>query len=406
MGRELVLVGPEFHRSVVELAEVPFVGLGTDRDYLDVVENPDVWHPRRGWSVLFRDYRRMVVQGAQALRSLTADPSRPDRALIVISHPLALPAVALMREGGAKLHVVNVALAPSNLRTLHDPLMWGPLRVPSWVPMRWRRAAWGLIEGHMIDPATVPEVNAARREFGAAPIAHFVSHLEGTPDLTLTLFPAWFGATQADWPRPLIEGSFPLYDPHSEAPLSAATRAFLDQGPPPIVFTPGSGHAHARAYFEAALDACARLGERALLLTRFDHQVPAPLPEGALWLPYVPLASLLPYVRALVHHGGIGTTAQALRAGTPQVVVPFAYDQFDNGARVQALGVGQVLPARRASGRRLAAALATLITSPSVRPEAAAVAARFAEAPAAGMLCAMVERHFHVASTPFTATAP
>jgi rhamnosyltransferase subunit B len=50
---------------------------------------------------------------------------------------------------------------------------------------------------------------------------------------------------------------------------------------------------------------------------------------------------LLPQVAALVHHGGIGTTAAALAAGIPQLIAPFAFDQFDNAARTVRLGVGQ-----------------------------------------------------------------
>ncbi len=45
-------------------------------------------------------------------------------------------------------------------------------------------------------------------------------------------------------------------------------------------------------------------------------------------------------MRAIVHHGGVGTTALALAAGTPQLVVPLFDDQPDNAARVQRLGVG------------------------------------------------------------------
>ena len=63
------------------------------------------------------------------------------------------------------------------------------------------------------------------------------------------------------------------------------------------------------------------------------------LPPGALHLPYVPFSALLPRLSGLVHHGGIGTSAQALAAGIPQLVVPFAHDQFDNAARLRRLGV-------------------------------------------------------------------
>ncbi len=52
---------------------------------------------------------------------------------------------------------------------------------------------------------------------------------------------------------------------------------------------------------------------------------------------------VLPRAAAFVHHGGIGTTAQALAAGVPQLVVPLAHDQPDNAVRVRRLGVGDFL---------------------------------------------------------------
>jgi UDP:flavonoid glycosyltransferase YjiC (YdhE family) len=51
----------------------------------------------------------------------------------------------------------------------------------------------------------------------------------------------------------------------------------------------------------------------------------------------------------ILHSGGIGTTAQALRSGRPQVIVPFAFDQFDNAERVERLGCGVALSRRKAT---------------------------------------------------------
>ena len=79
------------------------------------------------------------------------------------------------------------------------------------------------------------------------------------------------------------------------------------------------------------------------------------------WQPYAPFDVLLPRVALLVHHGGIGTTAEALRAGVPQLVLPFAFDQFDNGRRVQQMGAGSVLPAAQAHVRRLHQEIARLL---------------------------------------------
>jgi UDP:flavonoid glycosyltransferase YjiC (YdhE family) len=167
--------------------------------------------------------------------------------------------------------------------------------------------------------------------------------MQEVADLSITLFPAWFGQSQPDWPRPLLSGQFQLYDPNADAVLPVELQAFLAQGGPPIVFTPGTGNRQAAAYFSDALEAVQKLGRRAIFLTSHREQVPAELPPTVLWQAYLPFRLLLPHAAALVHHGGIGTTAEALRAGVPQLVVPLGFDQFDNGDRVRALGVGKVL---------------------------------------------------------------
>ena len=122
---------------------------------------------------------------------------------------------------------------------------------------------------------------------------------------------------------------------------------------------------------------------------------------GMLWLPYVALRTLLPRSAALVHHGGIGTTAEALRAGVPQVIVPLAYDQFDNAARVTALGAGASVAggAAGARPRKLAAVLRRLLASEATRTGCARAAARCAE-DAAHDLGVQVEQLLELAPAP------
>jgi rhamnosyltransferase subunit B len=111
-----------------------------------------------------------------------------------------------------------------------------------------------------------------------------------------------------------------------------------------------------------------------------------------LWQAYVPLSALLPHTAALVHHGGIGTTAEALRAGIPQLVAPFAWDQFDNGARIASLGVGMVIPAKRLRPRKLARGLQSLCMSGTIRTQCSLLASRFTPAHDPIALCRDVER--------------
>jgi rhamnosyltransferase subunit B len=261
----------------------------------------------------------------------------------MVAHPLVLPAAQLCRVGRPHLRIAGMFLAPSNLRTCHDPLTLGPLPVPHWFPHSWRQWLFRRLDASLIDPYALPDLNQVRRARGMPPVAHFVDHMQEVADLSITLFPAWFGQSQPDWPRPLLSGQFQLYDPNADAVLPVELQAFLAQGGPPIVFTPGTGNRQAAAYFSDALEAVQKLGRRAIFLTSHREQVPAELPPTVLWQAYLPFRLLLPHAAALVHHGGIGTTAEALRAGVPQLVVPLGFDQFDNGDRVRALGVGKVL---------------------------------------------------------------
>ncbi len=75
-----------------------------------------------------------------------------------------------------------------------------------------------------------------------------------------------------------------------------------------------------------------------------------------------------------MHQGGIGTLAQALRAGQPQVILPVAFDQPDNARRAAALGVGRVLPFEKVTAQRLAFEVAALLDQASYAQAARVIA--------------------------------
>ena len=170
-----------------------------------------------------------------------------------------------------------------------------------------------------------------------------------------------------------------LYDRDEQGDgLPHRLREFLDAGPPPIVFTLGSsGVWVAAGFYQAAAEAALALGKRAVLLTGpVPQNQPVSLPREILAVEYARHSELFPRAAAIVHHGGAGTTGQALRAGKPMVVVPFSHDQPDNGARCERLGVARVVPRRAVSARRLAAALRQLLEDPGVVARAAEVGER------------------------------
>lgn len=361
------------HEPLVRQAGVPFHGTCADPAVLD---DPDLWHPRRGFAVVWN----AVQPGLHELPPLVA--SLPQgQSCVIVAHPLAIPFADLCRADGRPLRIVAAYLAPSNIPTVFDPLTIGPLAIPRWVPKGIRRWMWTRIGRRYLDPVVLPGMNTERAAVGLAPADSLLAFLKEAPDLSVTLFPEWFGRPQPDWPRPLLAGDFPLYDPQPDAAFTPELEAFLREGGRPLVFTPGTGNLQAGMYFQHALAAVRQLGLRAIFLTPHRAQVPASLPATVLWQEYLPLKKLLPHAAALVHHGGIGTTAEALRAATPQLIVPLAFDQFDNGARVQALGAGLVLHHSRLTTRSLTASLRRLMSSPLISLQSDALSTHLSPEP-------------------------
>jgi UDP:flavonoid glycosyltransferase YjiC (YdhE family) len=167
---------------------------------------------------------------------------------------------------------------------------------------------------------------------------------------------------------------FPFFDSHSGGPevLGPALTEFLEEGPPPIVFTLGTFAVLGPGDFYARAAEVARaLGRRAVLLT---GEAAAPRADGDIFrCGYVPHSLLFPRAAVIVHHGGVGTTGQALRAGKPQLIVPHMGDQHDHAHRIERLGVGLSLKARQFAIRRAVPRINRLLDQPSYREQACRV---------------------------------
>src|SRR5262249_61568345 len=134
-------------------------------------------------------------------------------------------------------------------------------------------------------------------------------------------------------------------------------------GPPPMMFTLGTSHGNDPGdFYERSFQTAEMLGRRAVFLGldgalgENAHAVRRSLPPTMIGAGYVPHSLIFPYAEAVVHHGGVGTTAQALRAGKPQLITPFAGDQPDNAMRMCRLGVARQLAPNAYTPRKAAPA--------------------------------------------------
>lgn len=373
-GHRVLMLVPRFHAAMLQASEVPFQTFGTHAQFQAVLDDPDLWDERKGWGVLWNGLAPNLGALQHCIAQLpVAQPC------VVLSHPLLVPMSAMARSVRPNLRIVAAYLAPSNLFSSHDMLSAGSLRIPRWTPIRWRQALWKLIHKGWIGPATLPSLNGARALSGLPAVPDFFAHILTAPNASLGLFPSWYASVQTDWPKPFTEGDFVGGSLPSQATLAPGLAQFLSHGSPPIVFTPGTGHQHAARYFHIALKTLLRLGRRGVFVTPHAAQLPDSLPSTVMWQSHVPFALLLPHAAAVVHHGGIGTTAEAFRTGTPQLVVPFAYDQFDNGLRAKGLGVADVLLAKRLSVGRMQKKLAQLLACADVARTCSSIAQKMAQ---------------------------
>ena len=142
----------------------------------------------------------------------------------------------------------------------------------------------------------------------------------------------------------MVTTGFPFWDRSETSTLSDRLRQFLDEAGRVIVFSPGASSGHTESHFATFARSCEAVGHRGLILT---PHAPIDSLTNVRFERYVPFSKLLSSVAAVVHHAGIGTSAQCLAAGVPQVVVPTLYNQPDTAIRLERLGVAVKIPAHR-----------------------------------------------------------
>ncbi|AOX04340.1 glycosyl transferase family 28 [Moorena producens PAL-8-15-08-1] len=214
-----------------------------------------------------------------------------------------------------------------------------------------------------------------RQELGLTPCNPLFDGLH-SPYLVLGLFSEMLATPQPDWPDSTVVTGFPFYRPHNSEGLSAKLMEFLDSGEPPIAFTLGSlAVMSAGNFYIEAATALRELGYRAVLLMGKEAQQVSSesLPKGTIAVDYAPHSELFPRSMAIVHHGGIGTTGEAMLSGRPMLVVPDDFDRYDNAARIVSLGVGRQVSRDRYSATVLARELKQLLLDPVYEERAASV---------------------------------
>jgi rhamnosyltransferase subunit B len=290
---------------------------------------------------------------------------------------------------------VSTALQPLAFLSVDDPgivpgMPW-IFRLPGLKSLGQR----GLRQiGKIVTKSWGTPIYELRQELGLPPLkgSPFVDD-RYSPDLVLAMFSPILAKPQSDWAANTVQTGFTFYDGQTpDAPLPPAVEQFLAAGAPPIVFTLGSAAVLTPGEFYAESVQAAKILNRRALLLIGQNPPPADLPDSIMAVDYLPHSQVFPRACAIVHQGGIGTTAQGLRAGRPTVIVPYSHDQPDNAARVERLGTSLTVSRPKYNADRAAKQLGKLLSNPSYAAKAAEIGGIIRAEDGAKVACDALEK--------------
>lgn len=388
-GHDVLFLAAERYLPMAHRAGLSVKSLVSEEQFQRLTRNPQLWHPRHGARLIFREAVEHFLEAHYDWLETQCVPGKT----VLVSHVLDF-AGRVYRDRYPETPLVSVLPAPALLRSRRTPPRLSSHAWERWIP-HWLIPALYRAADVWVDGVGAQPINALRQRIGLPPVSRLLDKWWWSPDLVLGLFPEWFAIAAEDRLPQLELIGFPLadsadvLDPLVAHQLSDLLDSFAGQRP--LVFAPGTAHEQAGAFLSNAATACQELNMPGILLSANAREHPDQLPPGVVAAEYLPFSQLLPHSAAIIHHGGVGTTSQALRAGVPQVVVPMAFDQFDNAERVCKLECGSWLPMNRQTASRLTKHLRNL---PDTSSGCAAIAGRFGAEPPAAVLA--VEKIHHM----------
>ena len=365
-GHDITIASTEYYRTKIELLGLKFQPIRpAHRDMKDPQIAAMTMDLKNGTERVVRDYILGSLQDTYT--DLLAACKGAD---LLVAHEIiyAAPLVAEILN----IPWISGTLIPGSFFSIYDPfvmpmypaladlrgsgLNWWVKQFGRWMTRSWSQSVWQL-----------------RQELGLKPVGNVIVDEKFSPYLVLGLFSEVLGAPQLDWSNNVTITGFTFYDGQREQEIDPQLQAFLDRGAAPIVFTLGSAAVYCPGDFYGESVAAAKLLDRRAVLLTGDNPPPADLPPSIIACKYAPYSQVFPKAAAIVHQGGIGTTAQGLRSGRPTLVMPYSHDQPDNAARVHRLGTSLTIPRDRYSASRVAKELKELLGNPSYAAKAVGI---------------------------------
>jgi rhamnosyltransferase subunit B len=293
---------------------------------------------------------------------------------------------------------VFVILTPSTL-----PSAWvaaQPLSVslPASLQRLSNRFSW-FVGGMFLRQIVDTPINRVRRTFQVPPCTNLMWTGNLSPLLTMLAISPAFLSRPDDWPESLMMTGFYFWDRPTSWQFPESLKVFLQTDQPIIAVTAGSVAPEERAvfaaYYQTSIESILACGARALVINAPEITSLPEQRENVLHLPFVPFSDVFPACAAVIHHGGIGTIAQCLRAGVPSLVVPGGLDQPFNAAQIVQRQAGLWIPRKQYTTKRAERALNRLLSLPIYKERMREIQAQIAQEDGIATFCNAMEQVLH-----------
>lgn len=394
-GHTPVMALAEVYRPKIAPLGLEFHALRPDIDPSNTILVEMIYDVKKGTERGLREFLFPVLR--QTYNDLFHAATYPARADLLLLGELNYAGPLVAEVTG--IPWASYLLAPFSFFSAYDPPVLPPYpqlaKAEKFVP---RMGHLVKRVARFVTRAWPEPVYALRRELGLPPGKNPIFDAKHSPCLVLALFSRALGVAQKDWPAHVRVTGFCFYDADAgNAALPAHLEEFLAAGEPPVVFTLGSAAVLAAGpFYEVSAKAAMQLGSRAVLLIGADprNRPTQKLPDSICVAEYAPYSALFSRASLVVHQGGVGTTAQCLRAGRPMVIMPYSHDQPDNARRMRRMKLSRTIERQAYQPARVARTLRDMLGDPSYAAQAARVAAELSHEDGVRSACEALEEMY------------
>jgi UDP:flavonoid glycosyltransferase YjiC (YdhE family) len=384
-GHQVVVNTWDGYREKIEALGFEFYPMRPDVDPTDRELLAELLHPTKGSETLIR---KVVFPHLREMYDDLVAASRT--ADLMVTGELSYVAKSVVEKTNIKW--VSTSLASLSMFSSADPNVYPQaewIEILRPLPTVFHRTLFAVMRSTLSN--WYAPYRAFRRELGLSEDHDPIFTGKFSSLLHLAMFSRALAEPQPDWWQPTVQTGFCFYDGDNEMP--AGLEEFLAAGEPPIVFTLGSAAVmDPRDFFDESVKAAKSLDRRAVVLYGSDNRPPAGLTDEIAGFAYAPFSRIFPRAACVVHQGGVGTTGQALRAGVPQLIMPYSHDQPDNAARCRRHGVARTIRRDRYTAGAASAEIKLLLENERYAERAGKLAAVVASENGTATACDAIER--------------